>query len=78
VVGPRKIRGSTYLHVVRRLAASSEAEQGLERGHGKSPPIVAKDEFIEVDLKLLATHAVIGPDQPLLHVPNCAVYQRYD
>jgi len=51
---------------VRRLAPGTEAEQGLERGHGQPPPVVSKDEFIEAGLELVATHAVIGPDQPLL------------
>jgi len=39
-------------------------------------PIVAKDEFIKINLRLIATHAVIGYDQPLLEIPNGAVCQR--
>src|SRR5580693_6046245 len=57
-------------------ARSPETEQGLERGHGLSAPIVAKDEFIKINLKLIAAHAVIGSDQPLLEIPNGAVRQR--
>ena len=59
-----------------RLASGSEAEQGLERGHGLPAPIVAKDEFIKVNLELIAAHAVIGSDQPLLEIADGAVCQR--
>jgi hypothetical protein len=38
---------------------------------------VAKDEFIKIDLELIAAHAMIGPDQPLLQVPNRAVRQGH-
>jgi hypothetical protein len=58
--------------------ARSEAGQGLERGHGKPPAIVTKDEFIEVYLKLIAAHTVAGSNQPLLEVANRAVGQRHD
>jgi hypothetical protein len=54
------------------LAPGSETEQGLERGHGLPAPIVAKDEFIKINLKLIAAHAVVGSDQPLLEIPNGA------
>jgi len=50
----------------------------LERGHGLLPPIVPKDELVQVDLQLRRAHAVIRPDQPLLEVPNGAVGQRDD
>ena len=36
------------------------------------------DEFIEVNLELIAAHAVIGSDQPLLQVANRSVCQRND
>jgi hypothetical protein len=48
----------------------------LERGHGLPSPIVAKDEFIKVNLELIAAHAVIGSDQPLLEIADGAVCQR--
>jgi hypothetical protein len=48
----------------------SEAEESLERGHGLPAPIVAKDEFVEIDLQLIRTNAVMGSDQPLLQVSN--------
>jgi hypothetical protein len=35
-----------------------------------------EDEFIEIDLELIATHAVIGPNQPLLQIANRSVSQR--
>ena len=56
-----------------RLVPDPEAEQGLERGHELSALIVTKDEFIRINLKLIAAHAVIGSDQPLLEIPNGAV-----
>src|ERR1017187_6849899 len=38
---------------------------------------MAKDEFIEVYLKLIAAHTVVGSDQPLLEVAHRAVRQKY-
>ena len=55
----------------------SQTEQRLEGGHRLLPPIVAKDELIEIDLELSAADAVIGADQPLLKVADCAVGQRH-
>jgi hypothetical protein len=34
---------------------------------------VAKDEFVEIDLELIAAHTVISSDQPLLQVADRAV-----
>ena len=48
----------------------------MECSHGLPAPIVAEDEFIKINLKLIAAHAVIGSDQPLLEIPNGAVCQR--
>ena len=73
---PGKVCAAPYLLICSRLAPGSETEQGLERGHGLPAPIVAKDEFIKINLKLIAAHAVIGSDQPLLEIPNGAVRQR--
>ena len=61
-----------------RRARGAEAKQRLERGHGLLPPIVSKDELVQVDLQLRSAHAVIRPDQPLLEVPDGAVGQRDD
>ena len=73
---PGKVCAAPYLLICGRLAPGPETEQGLERGHGLPAPIVAKDEFIKINLKLIAAHAVIGCDQPLLEIPNGAVCQR--
>ena len=37
---------------------------------------MAKDEFIEVYLELIAAHTVVGSDQPLLQVSNSAIGKR--
>jgi hypothetical protein len=39
--------------------------------------MVAKDELIEINRKLLATHPVIGPDQPWLQIAKRAVRQGH-
>src|SRR5215470_4156061 len=57
-----------YLLIRRRLTRSPETEQGLEGGHWLPAPIVAKDEFIDINLELSAAHTVMGSDQPLLQV----------
>jgi len=38
-------------------------------------PVMAKDEFIEIDLELLAAHAVVSADQPLLQVSDGPIGQ---
>src|ERR1700746_727507 len=73
---PGKVCAAPYLLIGGRLASGPETEQGLERGHGLPAPIVAKDEFIKINLKLIAAYAVIGSDQPLLEIPNGAVCPR--
>src|ERR1700731_4540989 len=73
---PGKVCATPYLLICGRLAPGSETEQSLERGHGLPAPIVTKDEFIKISLKLIAAHAVIGSDQPLLQIPHGAVRQR--
>ena len=73
---PGKICAAPYLLIRGRLAPSPETKQGLERGHGLPAPIVAEGEFSKINLKLIAAHAVIGSDQPLLEIPNGAVRQR--
>ena len=54
-----------------------ETEQGLERRHRLLAPIMAKDEFIKISLELMAAHAVMGSEQPLLQVADGAVGQRH-
>jgi hypothetical protein len=48
----------------------------LECSHGLPAPIVAKSEFIKIDLELFAAHAMMGVDQPLLKITNSAVCRR--
>jgi len=50
--------------------SSSQAKQGLKSGHRCLAAIVAKNELIEIDLQLLAAHAMVSADQPLLQVPD--------
>jgi hypothetical protein len=50
----------------------------LKGRHGLLPPIVPKDELVQVRLKQLATDAVMGADQPMLKVPDGAVRQGHD
>jgi hypothetical protein len=38
---------------------------------------MAKDEFIKISLELMAAHAVMGSEQPLLQVADGAVCQRH-
>src|SRR5690349_8356670 len=38
---------------------------------------MAKDEFIKIRLELMAGHAVMGSEQPLLQVADGAVRQRH-
>jgi hypothetical protein len=47
----------------------------LKSGHRCLAAIVTENKLIQVNLELLATHAVIGPDQPLLQVPNGPIGQ---
>jgi hypothetical protein len=55
----------------------SEAQHGLERGHGQLLAIMAKDEFVEINFELIAAHAVVCSDQPLLQITDRAVSQRH-
>ena len=52
---PGKVCAAPYLLICGRLAPGPETEQGLERGHGLPAPIVAKDEFIKINLKLIGS-----------------------
>lgn len=58
-------------------APCPEPEQGLKRGHGRLAPVMAKDEFIEIDLQVTAADAMVGADQPLLQVADGAVRERH-
>src|SRR5665213_4133946 len=56
---------------------SPKSKQCLERSHRRLPPIVTKDEFIQVDLELVAADAVMSPKEPLLEIANGPVRQRH-
>ena len=58
----------------RRRAPGAEAEQRLKSRHGLLPPIVPKDELVQVRLKLRAADTVIGADQPMLEIPDRACW----
>lgn len=71
----RKVPGTPYFLVGRRLAPSSQAEPGLERCQGQPSSVEAKDKFVEANLELLATHALMSPGQPLLQIADRSVRQ---
>jgi hypothetical protein len=54
-----------------------EPQQGLECRHRLLAPIMAKGEFVKISLELVAAHAVVGSEQPLLQVADGAVCQRH-
>jgi hypothetical protein len=60
-----EVRGATYPLIGRGFMARSKAQQSLEGSQGLAPAIVAKDEFVEINLELTAAHPVIEPDEPL-------------
>src|SRR5579862_7618923 len=57
----------------RRPTRGPQAEQCLKGGHGSLAPVVAENEFVKVDLQLMAPDAVVGPHEPLLQVSNRAM-----
>lgn len=61
-----------------RPAPCSQAEQGLKRGHRGLPPVVTKDELVQIDLQVTAADTMVGPDEPWLQVANRSVYVRQD
>ena len=72
------VPSASNLSVRRGSASCPEAEQCLKGGHRLPPTIVPKDELVKIDLQLPFTDAVVGADQPLLHVADGAVGQRHD
>src|SRR5438093_74857 len=56
-----------------RPALRAKSQQGLERSHWCLAPVMAKDELVEIDLQLMASDAVVRPDEPLLKIPDGAV-----
>src|SRR3977135_1173610 len=67
---PGKVCAAPYRLICGRLAPGPETEQGLERGHGLPAPIVAKDEFIKINLELVGAHDARGSDTPLLAIAS--------
>ena len=63
---PGKVRGSFYLRVRHGATCGTETEQGLECSHGCLATIVAKNELIQINLQVIAAHAMIGSNEPLL------------
>jgi len=53
-----------------------EAKECLKCGRRRLATVVPKDEFIEVNLKLVLAHSVVGSDQPLLQVSNRPIGKR--
>jgi hypothetical protein len=61
-----------------RRPSRPKAKQGLERSHRLPPPIVTKDELVEVNLKLCLADPMVRSDQPLLEVPDGTVREGHD
>ena len=71
--GARNVGCATDLPIASRLLDRTQAAQSLKCGHRLPPPVVTKDELVQVHLELLLAHAVVGSDQPLLEVADRAV-----
>ena len=41
-----------------RPVSGAQAEQSLKRGHRGPPPVVAKDELVQIDLQVSAANSV--------------------
>ena len=59
-----------------RLFCRAQAEQSLKSGHRLPPPVVTKDELVQVHLELLLAHSVVGSDEPLLEIGDRSVSGR--
>jgi predicted nuclease with RNAse H fold len=81
---PNMLRSAVCQHIApatdaavgRWRATSPKAEQRLKGGHGLFTAIVPKDKLVQIRLELRAAHTVIGPDQPVLEIPDRAVRER--
>ena len=73
-----QIQSTSNAAVSRGRLSCSQTEQSLKSGHGLVTPIVAKNKFIEVNLKLRTADTVVGTDQPLLEIAERPVSQRDD
>jgi hypothetical protein len=54
-----------------------ETEQGLEHSHRLRPPVMAKDEFIQISLESMAPDSMMRSEQLLLQVADGAAGQRH-
>src|ERR1019366_8100500 len=68
---------ASHVLIGRGLVLGPEFQQGLERRHRLLAPIMAKDEFVKISLELMAAHAVMGSEQPLLQIADGTVCQRH-
>ena len=66
------------LGIGRRRMGRSKPEQRLEGRHRGAAAVVAKDELVEVDLKVLAGRTAVGPLEPGLEVGQGPVGARQD
>ena len=71
------IAPATNVPIGRRGLGCAQSEQRLEGRHGLPTAIVPKHELVEVGLQLGAADTVVGPDQPLLEIADCAVGQGH-
>lgn len=59
--GTLQIARATDLGSPRRSVLGTEAEQRLECCRRCLAAVVSKHEFVEINLELVAAHAVVGP-----------------
>ena len=55
---------------------TSQAKQGLKRGHGGPPPVEAKRELIQIGLEVLVGDSMVRPAQPSLEVAKDSMNMR--
>lgn len=58
------------------MNARGEAEERLEGGHRRPPPVEAEGELVEVGLEVIVPAAVVGAAEPGLEVPEDAMDVR--
>jgi hypothetical protein len=57
---------------------TSQAKQGLERGHRSPPPVEAKRELIQIGLEVLVGDSMVCPTQPSLEIAKDSMHMRQD
>jgi hypothetical protein len=58
--------------------AAPRSRSVWEGRHLPLAAIMPECELVEVRLQLVLADAVVGADQPLLYVTDCAIRQEYD